>query len=152
MGIMSKGAGNRRSGPGLMGKQEEPTGRGGKTEDRTPDRYKMREKLLSIGDDFWIETQRGRRAYKVDGKALRLRNTLVLEEPRGNAVYEIQAKVLAVKDTMAVSKPHGRDVAVVKHATDLTLAGSHVGQHGRRTRYRNSRQHSQSRVYNGATR
>jgi uncharacterized protein YxjI len=112
----NKGGGNRAANPGLLGKQETGKGPGGKAEDRTPDRYKMREKIFSIGDDDWIETQRGRRAYKVDGKALRLRNTLVLEEPRGNPVYEIQAKVLAVKDTMAISKPHGRDVAVVKHA------------------------------------
>jgi uncharacterized protein YxjI len=104
-------------GPGRQDKQDDNSGRlGGKAEDHTPDRYKMREKLLSIGDDFWIETQRGRRAYKVDGKALRLRNTLVLEDPKGAPVYEIQAKVLTIKDTMAVSKPHGRDVAVVKHA------------------------------------
>jgi uncharacterized protein YxjI len=116
---LRRGGGNRDAKPGLPGKQEEEqsTGRfGGKAEDNTPDRYKMREKLLSIGDDFWIETQRGRRAFKVDGKALRLRNTLVLEDPRGGAVYEIQAKVVAIKDTMAVSKPHGRDVATVKHA------------------------------------
>jgi uncharacterized protein YxjI len=117
--VLRRGGGNRDAGPGRPGKQddEQPAGRAsGKAEDHTPDRYKMREKLLSIGDDFWIETQRGRRAYKVDGKALRLRNTLVLEDPRGNPVYEIQAKVVAIKDTMAVSKPHGRDVAVVKHA------------------------------------
>jgi uncharacterized protein YxjI len=108
----------RGGGAGPRGQQDEaPKGPlGGKAEDHTPDRYKMREKLLSIGDDFWIETMKGRRAYKVDGKALRLRNMLVLEDPRGNAVYEIQAKVVAVKDTMAVSKPHGREVAVVKHA------------------------------------
>ena len=31
----------------------------------------MREKLLSIGDDFWIEDDAGERAYKVDGKAVR---------------------------------------------------------------------------------
>ena len=116
---LRRGGGNRDATPGPAGRHEEEqsTGRfGGKAEDHTPDRYKMREKLLSIGDDFWIETMKGRRAYKVDGKALRLRNTLVLEDPRGNAVYEIQAKVVAIKDTMAVSKPHGRDVAVVKHA------------------------------------
>ena len=116
---LRRGGGNRDAKPGPAGnqKEEQSTGRlGGKAEDHTPDRYKMREKLLSIGDDFWIETQKGRRAYKVDGKALRLRNTLVLEDPRGNPVYEIQAKVVAIKDTMAVSKPHGRDVAVVKHA------------------------------------
>ena len=113
MGLRRGGGGAGRRGQ----QDEEPKGPlGGKAEDHTPDRYKMREKLLSIGDDFWIETMKGRRAYKVDGKALRLRNTLVLEDPRGNAVYEIQAKVVAIKDTMAVSKPHGREVAVVKHA------------------------------------
>lgn len=31
---------------------------------------KMRQRLVSIGDDFWIETDGGERAYKVDGKAL----------------------------------------------------------------------------------
>ena len=35
--------------------------------------YQMREKLVSIGDDFWIETDRGERAFKVNGKALRVR-------------------------------------------------------------------------------
>ena len=35
----------------------------------------MREKLLAIGDDFWIENDRGERAYKVNGKALRVRQT-----------------------------------------------------------------------------
>jgi uncharacterized protein YxjI len=115
--VLRRGGGNRDATPGPAGKEDQSTGRfGGKAEDHTPDRYKMREKLLSIGDDFWIETMKGRRAFKVDGKALRLRNTLVLEDPRGNAVYEIQSKVVAIKDTMAISKPHGRDVAVVKHA------------------------------------
>ena len=35
--------------------------------------YKMRLKIVAIGDDFWIEDSAGRRAYKVDGKALRAR-------------------------------------------------------------------------------
>ena len=36
----------------------------------------MREKLFSIGDDYWIENEAGERAFKVDGKALRIRDTL----------------------------------------------------------------------------
>ena len=43
----------------------------------------MREKLLSIGDDFWIETEGGERAFKVDGKALRARSTFILAVPVG---------------------------------------------------------------------
>ena len=35
--------------------------------DDEPDhaRFLMREKLLAIGDDFWIENDQGERAYKV---------------------------------------------------------------------------------------
>ena len=44
-------------------------------------RYQMRERLLSIGDDYWIEDGEGERAFRVDGKALRIRETFVLEDP-----------------------------------------------------------------------
>ena len=43
--------------------------------------FQMRQRMFSIGDDFWIETNDGRRAFKVDGKALRIRKTLILEGP-----------------------------------------------------------------------
>ena len=49
----------------------------------TGERFLMREKLLSIGDDFWIENEQGERAYKVNGKALRVRETFVLEDTSG---------------------------------------------------------------------
>ena len=35
-------------------------------------KYRMREKMFSIGDDYWIETDSGERAFRVDGKALRI--------------------------------------------------------------------------------
>jgi hypothetical protein len=34
-------------------------------------KFVMREKLLSIGDDFWIEDGSGQKVFKVDGKAMR---------------------------------------------------------------------------------
>jgi uncharacterized protein YxjI len=70
-------------------------------------RFQMREKLLSIGDDFWIEDESGRRAFKVDGKALRMRQTFVLENASGNEVAKIQERVLSVRDKMAVELPGG---------------------------------------------
>ena len=111
--VLRKGGGAGRRG---QDDDEKKGPLGGKEEDRGPDRYKMREKIFDIGDDYWIETQGGRRAYKVDGKALHLRKTLILEEPNGQAVYEIQANPIAIKDKMSVSKPRGRDVATIKHA------------------------------------
>ena len=44
----------------------------------TAQRYQMRQKLISIGDDYWIENDAGDRVFRVDGKAMRLRNTLDL--------------------------------------------------------------------------
>lgn len=66
--------------------------------------YQMREKMFSIGDDFWIETEDGERAFKVDGKAMRLRDTLVLEDPSGREFFKIQEKKLRVRDTMEIER------------------------------------------------
>jgi uncharacterized protein YxjI len=75
----------------------------------------MREKLLAIGDDFWIETEGGERAFKVNGKALRVRSTFVLESPSGEELLKIQKKDLHIRDTMKVERD-GETVATIKKA------------------------------------
>ena len=60
--------------------EREAFGRGG-----TARRYQMRQKLVSIGDDYWIENDEGDRVFRVNGKALRMRNTLDLEDPDGRS-------------------------------------------------------------------
>ena len=52
----------------------------GRRDDEDVRRFRMREKLASIGDDFWIEDEDGERAYRVNGKAVRVRDTFVLED------------------------------------------------------------------------
>jgi uncharacterized protein YxjI len=78
--------------------------------------YRMRQKLVSIGDDFWIENDRGERVFKVDGKALRVRETLVFENARGNQLAKIQERMLRVRDTMEIEGPDGGTVASVRKA------------------------------------
>jgi uncharacterized protein YxjI len=78
-------------------------------------KYRMREKLFAIGDDFWVEDEAGERAFKVDGKALHIRKTLVLEDPSGAELYKIQEKKLHIRDTMDVERD-GETVARVKKA------------------------------------
>jgi uncharacterized protein YxjI len=87
----------------------------GKRRDLGGMQYQMRQKMFSIGDDFWIETAAGERAFKVNGKALRLRETLVLETPAGDEVYTVQEKKLTVRDKMEI-KRGGTTVATVKKA------------------------------------
>jgi uncharacterized protein YxjI len=80
-----------------------------------PTRYQMREKLIDIGDDFWIETAGGQPAFKVDGKALRLRNTLNLEDPQGGVLCQIQERMLRLRDSMAIERD-GQTIATVQKA------------------------------------
>jgi uncharacterized protein YxjI len=79
-------------------------------------RYKMREKLVSIGDDYWIEDAAGERAFKVDGKALRVRNTLIIQNREGQDLYKIQERMLRVKDTMEIERSEGGAAATIKKA------------------------------------
>ena len=79
-------------------------------------RYRMRQKLWSIGDDFWIEDDHGNRVYKIDGKALRIRQTLLFENPNGTPLCKIQKQLMHVRDTMDIEAPDGHKLAAVKKA------------------------------------
>src|SRR5215203_1703259 len=78
--------------------------------------YRMRQRLMSIGDDFWIETDTGQRAYKVDGKALRLRKTLVFEDPDGRELAKIHERVARLRDSMEIEDADGNRLAMVRKA------------------------------------
>lgn len=91
-------------------------GRHGPGQDESPGkRYQMKEKLISIGDDFYIEDEHGQRVFKVDGKAVRIRETLKFEDLQGNELCAIKEKMIHIKDTMNIYRD-GDVVAKVKKA------------------------------------
>jgi uncharacterized protein YxjI len=91
-------------------KRRGDAGKGGLTH------YQMRQRLFSVGDDYWIEDGNGERAYKIDGKALRLRKTLIFEDAGGQELLKIQERKLRVRDTMGIEDKDGHHVATVKKA------------------------------------
>ena len=64
--------------------------------------FRMREKMMAIGDDYWIEDDDGNKVFKVNGKAARLRETFILEDAQGNELSKIQEKKLTVRDKMTI--------------------------------------------------
>jgi len=70
-------------------------------------RYQLRERLMSIGDDYWIEDESGQRAFKVDGKALRARDTFVLRDAADQEAAKIQERKVRVRDTMEIERSGG---------------------------------------------
>ena len=83
---------------------------------QTYTRYQMREKIVSIGDDFWIEDENGDRAFKVDGKALRVRDTLEIQDREGNTLCKLQERKVRVRDTMEIEDADGHNLATIKKA------------------------------------
>jgi uncharacterized protein YxjI len=80
-----------------------------------PNVYKMRQSLISIGDDYWIENGAGQRAFKVDGKVFRIRKTLVIEDPAGQEVATLKEKLVSIRDEMTIERG-GQVLATVKKA------------------------------------
>ncbi|MEV0533397.1 LURP-one-related family protein [Kitasatospora sp. NPDC050463] len=77
-------------------------------------RYLVREKLFAIGDDYWIEDDRGHRAFLVDGKVLRLRDTFELKDAGGRVVAVVKEKAFTVRDAMKIENADGDVVATVR--------------------------------------
>ncbi|MGW0534555.1 LURP-one-related/scramblase family protein [Streptomyces sp. NPDC003032] len=83
----------------------------------------VRDRLLGIGDDYWIEDDQGRKVFLVDGKAMRLRETFELKDAGGRVLIDIRAKMLALRDTMVIER-EGRPLATVRRKR-LSLLRNH---------------------------
>jgi len=93
-------------------------------------RYKMRERMVSLGDDFFIEDEAGDRVFKVNGKALRVRQTLAFEDLQGQELCHIQERMLRIKDSMEIEDAGGNSVAMVKKALVAPLRDRWVAKIG----------------------
>jgi uncharacterized protein YxjI len=78
-------------------------------------RYQLRQKMVSINSDFWIENEQGEQVYKINGK-LGLHKNFIFEDTHGNKLAKIHKNILTVKETMEVEGPNGEQLAVVKKA------------------------------------
>jgi uncharacterized protein YxjI len=67
-------------------------------------RYAVKEKLFSIGDDFWITDEEGDKAFLVDGKVLRLRQTLEIQDPDGHVLVTVRKKLIALHESMDIEE------------------------------------------------
>ncbi|MFB7779807.1 LURP-one-related/scramblase family protein [Streptomyces bauhiniae] len=86
-------------------------------------RLLVRDRLLGIGDDYWIEDENGRKVFLVDGKAMRLRDTFELKDTAGNVLIDIHQKMFALRDTMVIQR-NGEDLATIRRKR-LSLLRDH---------------------------
>ncbi|MEU3337127.1 LURP-one-related/scramblase family protein [Streptomyces sp. NPDC002144] len=76
-------------------------------------RFQVRDRLLGIGEDYWIEDEHGGKVFLVDGKAMRLRDTFELKDTQGRVLIDIHQKMFALRDTMVIERD-GETLAKIK--------------------------------------
>jgi uncharacterized protein YxjI len=76
----------------------------------------MRQRMISIGDDYTIENHRGEQVFKLDGKALRVRKTILFKDMDGRELCKIQERMLHLRDSMEIEGPDGKRLAMVHKA------------------------------------
>jgi uncharacterized protein YxjI len=76
-------------------------------------RFQVRDRLLGIGEDYWIEDEHGGKVFLVDGKAMRLRDTFELKDTQGRVLIDIHQKMFALRDTMVIERD-GEALAKIK--------------------------------------
>jgi len=93
-------------------------------------RFLLQEKIFAIGEDFWIENERGEQVYKIDGKAFSLRNAFVLEDGSGTEVLSGESKLLSFVPTINLERagqPYAtiskRPFTFLHQAYDIAMAG-----------------------------
>ncbi len=77
--------------------------------------YRMKAKLIDVGNDYRVETTHGRAVFQVDGKAVRVRDSFTMRDAGGQVVAQMKERVARVRDTMTIDLP-GLPPATIKKA------------------------------------
>ncbi len=76
-------------------------------------RYLMKQKLFSLGDDFYIQNESGQNVFFVDGKVFALGDHLSFQDLAGNELAFIRQKLLAWGPTYEIYR-NGTLYATIK--------------------------------------
>jgi uncharacterized protein YxjI len=94
--------------------------------------YQIQANVISIGDDYWIETTSGRRAFKVDGKAARVRDTMKIDRPGRPSATIKKAMITPLRDRFVLEADDVGQIAVqgnlVDHEYRFERDGSRIAE------------------------
>lgn len=85
--------------------------------------YQLRRRMFTIGEDFWIQNERGENVFRVDQEMLHIRETFGLHDAGGNLLATVDRKIVAIQPTMNIER-NGQLWATVRKAL-FTLFRQH---------------------------
>ena len=91
-----------------------------------PHRYRMRERLFDLGEDYSIKDETGEAAYWVDGQVLTLKKTFLLKDPSGRVLARIREPLFALRETVVIERENGPTATVRRALLSLLRPRYHV--------------------------
>jgi uncharacterized protein YxjI len=82
----------------------------------------MRQRLVSIDDDYFIENELGQRVFFVDGKAFRICDHLAFKDMQGHELATVQEAIAPLRDAGTIYR-QGQLLARVKKALLTPVRG-----------------------------
>ena len=79
-------------------------------------RYVMRQRMVALGQDFYINNAAGQPCFKIDGKVRLVKESLKFRDMQGNLIYKLDEKVLRIRESFDILDANGRVVAKVHNA------------------------------------
>ena len=92
-------------------------------------RYRMKQKLFALGNDFTVKDDAGNDVFFVDGKALSLGDKLSIQDMAGNEVAWVSKAFFSWSDTYGIDIEDGEDdVAILATAVVIDMVNQDDAQ------------------------
>ena len=79
-------------------------------------RYIMRQRMVALGQDFYINNYAGQPCFKIDGKVRLVKESLKFRDMQGNLIYKLDERVLRIRESFDILDAKGQLVAKVHNA------------------------------------
>jgi uncharacterized protein YxjI len=66
--------------------------------------FQLRRRMFSIGEDFFVQNERGENVFRVDQQMLHIRETFALHDLNGKELATVDRKILAIQPTMNIER------------------------------------------------
>lgn len=76
--------------------------------------YFLKQKLLSVGDDFEAFDETGTLAYYFDGKVMSIGKKILILDKSGKEIGRIRGKLFTFRPTFVVTRNHRREAVIFK--------------------------------------
>lgn len=93
-------------------------------------RFVLKERVFSIRESYYVQTDSGERLFEINGRLIGLRDKLTISDLAGNTLATITQKLLSLRPVYTIARPDAPDAKVKKDLINILREGFSVNLEG----------------------